>query len=350
MSRAFGTDQSSFIMTQLRSMGKKVKKRGREIHVQCLNPSHVDAHPSMSIRSDGAVFICRSCGYRGSWAKLVRQLGLPPLPGSDQPVDEITRAAADIRDRTAQDERAPTAALGRILNTHRLNTSTRPRLSPWTRGPFRGVSAATLARLDTRLWRDRGVDRIYWPFYMGKDDKGEPREVGGTGRVLPESEPKRLPDESDVDFKDRLKAWYRDGNPKYRNVVAAPVKTVLYPYDLFDHPRVIVLVEGPTSAIRLIDAGIAAWAILGVENWSDVKRELLVAKGVKAVILLFDGDDAGRRATKEIAADLETSVKVQALELPDRRDPGDMSDRWLALVRHEYQELVRAFEERVRMD
>lgn len=342
MSRTFGTDQSSFIMTQLRSMGKKVKKRGREIHVQCLNPHHVDKHPSMSIRADGAVFICRSCGYKGSWAKLVSQLGLPPLPGSDQPVDPITAAAADIAER-ASTNREPSGAVAHIMNQHRLNTTTKPRnLVPWTRGPFRGISAETLARLDTKLWRDRNVNRIYWPFYM----RGE--EVGGTGRVLPESEPTRLDNEDEALYKARLKDWYRDGNPKYRNVVAAPVKTVLYPYDLFDHPTVVVLVEGPTSAIRLIDAGICAYAVLGVENWSVVKRAALVSRGIKGVILLFDGDEAGRRATKEIGADLETSVKVLAIDLPDKKDPGDMSDRWLALVKYEYEELVRAFQESAR--
>lgn len=334
MSVRFGTDQSEFILSQLRGRGKRCKKKGKEILVQCLNPSHADQHPSMSIRADGAVFLCRSCGYRGSWKKLVRDLGFTPLPGSGEEADPVARGAAEARGTwmDAQDKAS------RIASD--LNQVQRPSgLRPWTRGAFRGYSAETLKRLETSLWKDhKGIMRAFWPFY---DVSG--RFAGGTGRVLPESEPIHLDTETDEEYRIRLKEWYRSENPKYRNVTGGKVKRILFPLHIYPQmPEVVVLVEGPTSAIRLIDAGIDALAILGVENWSDIKSSKMIGR-TKGVILLFDGDAAGRKATEVVRADLEAHMETVVLDLPDGVDPGDMNGNWLALVRYEFDRLREKF-------
>lgn len=319
----FGTDHSTFILNALGAMGKRTKKKGREILVQCLNHSHKDDHPSMSIRADGAAFICRSCGYKGNWYMLTQQLGLPPLPGADQPKDEVLENLADLK---AMAQHGPMARL--------LNVREPTRLLPWPGGDFRGFSEKTLRRLNTQIWMDRDIKRVYWPFLL----KG--RIVGGSGRVHPDYEPKPLDGETTTDYKLRLKDWYRDVHPKYRNVHGAHAKQVLYPYDIYGAIDTIVLVEGQTSAIRLIDAGIDAMAILGVENWSDTKRGLLHTKGIRKVILLFDGDKAGRKATEELLSALRADFSVHAMYLPDGVDPGDMDDLWLNFVRRKFMKLA----------
>ena len=180
---------------------------------------------------------------------------------------------------------------------------------------------------------DRGIQRVYWPFCM----KG--KVVGGSGRVHPEWEPKRQLDEDAATFKARLKAWYRDEHPKYRNVYGISAKKILYPYDIYGPLDTVVLVEGQTSAIRLIDVGVDAMAILGVLNWSDTKRGLLRSKCVRNIILLFDGDEAGRKLTEELVRELSKDFTVYALYLPDGVDPGDMDALWVNLVRRKFLKL-----------
>ena len=62
----------------------------------------------------------------------------------------------------------------------------------------------------------------------------------------------------------------------------------------------IVLVEGPRDALRLCSLGIPCVAILGTHSWSDRKTALLSYAGVERVIPCFDGDNAGKIASRLI--------------------------------------------------
>jgi Toprim-like len=62
----------------------------------------------------------------------------------------------------------------------------------------------------------------------------------------------------------------------------------------------IVLVEGPRDALRLCSLGIPCVAILGTHSWSDRKTAILSNVGVERVVSCFDGDLAGKIATRLI--------------------------------------------------
>lgn len=62
----------------------------------------------------------------------------------------------------------------------------------------------------------------------------------------------------------------------------------------------IVLVEGPRDALRLCSLGIPCVAILGTHSWSDRKTAALSYAGVEKVITCFDGDLAGKMASRLI--------------------------------------------------
>jgi DNA primase len=50
------------------------------------------------------------------------------------------------------------------------------------------------------------------------------------------------------------------------------------------------------------------------------------AQGVNKVYILFDGDDAGRKASQSLKPILEDiGLTVEILELPDDTDPGELS-------------------------
>lgn len=85
----------------------------------------------------------------------------------------------------------------------------------------------------------------------------------------------------------------------------------LYPFHLVQRMldmrarRDIFLVEGPRDAIRLIGCGIPALALLGTNNWSDNKRDLLLTLDPDRVFLAFDHDHAGEQATRLVLPTLK---------------------------------------------
>lgn len=76
----------------------------------------------------------------------------------------------------------------------------------------------------------------------------------------------------------------------------------------------IVVVEGPRDALRLYRDGIPAVAILGTKSWSNSKRALLETQ-FKRVILMLDGDDAGKKATQEILDSFRNRVTIRDVKL-----------------------------------
>jgi DNA primase len=83
----------------------------------------------------------------------------------------------------------------------------------------------------------------------------------------------------------------------------------------------LVLVECPWGVLRLAQLGIPAVALLGTQL-CEPQRALLAA--VPRVILLLDGDPAGRQAAVAIRDRLP---RAAIIDLPDGCDPDDLSDR-----------------------
>ena len=50
-------------------MGIPFTTKGVEIQCACLNPAHIDAHPSFSINSKNGMFYCFSCQYKGNFKR-----------------------------------------------------------------------------------------------------------------------------------------------------------------------------------------------------------------------------------------------------------------------------------------
>lgn len=99
---------------------------------------------------------------------------------------------------------------------------------------------------------------------------------------------------------------------------------------VYHRPLGCVLVECPWAVMRLAQAGFpGAVALLGT-HLSSAQRDW-VAKAPKMLVLL-DGDDAGRRASANIATQLGHLTDVRLFFLPDGLEPEDLSDFQLALL------------------
>jgi hypothetical protein len=122
---------------------------------------------------------------------------------------------------------------------------------------------------------------------------------------------------------------------KYVNMPGTWVKTTgLFGYDVAlemlgdEKERSIFLCEGPRSALRLTRMGIPAVAILGAYNWSEEKAALLLSMNLERVFTAFDGDDAGLKAARIVLPTLKGYVWRKRIDLPDGKDPFDMSDKY----------------------
>jgi DNA primase len=103
---------------------------------------------------------------------------------------------------------------------------------------------------------------------------------------------------------------------------------------LFNYHRIqshlhegLVVVEGPWGVMRLDQLHIPAVALLGI-HLSHTQHDLL-CKSPK-VILMLDGDNAGRKAAVRIRKILELSTQVRQVNLPTDTDPDDLDDDTLS--------------------
>ena len=114
------------------------------------------------------------------------------------------------------------------------------------------------------------------------------------------------------------------GIPSYINSHGSwSLKQGLFPYDHVIHMlkqqgvSTVALVEGPRDALRLIRNGIPALCIVGTHSWSKSKIRLLEMAGISRIILMMDGDVAGRKATKMIMSGLGPDGQQVCPPLPD---------------------------------
>jgi DNA primase len=86
----------------------------------------------------------------------------------------------------------------------------------------------------------------------------------------------------------------------------------------------VVLVEGFFDCMKLHQAGVhSAVALMGSVLYALPQRALL--QRFQRVVLMLDGDAAGRRATADIAAQLRAYCSVGIVRLPEQRQPDQMS-------------------------
>jgi len=96
----------------------------------------------------------------------------------------------------------------------------------------------------------------------------------------------------------------------------------------------IVVVEGPWPVMRLAQAGVTgAVALLGTTMSEVQARWLSQASGI---LLMLDGDEAGRKAATMIEEGLAGSTTVSVHQLPEGHEPEDLSDHQLIALVESY--------------
>nr|DAY69077.1 MAG TPA: DNA directed DNA polymerase [Caudoviricetes sp.] len=265
-------NKREFVRNELLKVPKA--KVGSEMAMICC-PFHADDTPSCGVfykpsNKDPGRFYCFGCQAKGDWNTLARRLNLKEF--DPKPHDEFSYSL-NMRKEKEESEKYEELIFANL-----------PPNKKW-----RDIPTNLLIKIGCKICQvDYGNNLsdkfIYLPVYVGKKLKGYTK-----GRM-----------------------HKKEGVTSYINERGSWVKSWgLFPFDYSIalmksiKSRTMVLVEGQRDALRLIKLGIPALCIMGTGNWTDKKRNLLEFYGVKNVILMMDGDDAGIRATNYIVPSLQ---------------------------------------------
>ncbi len=100
--------------------------------------------------------------------------------------------------------------------------------------------------------------------------------------------------------------------------------------------KTIIIVEGPGDVMRMWEAGLKnTVAVLGT-GFGKHRRTLLHKVGVRRVVTVLDGDEAGQEAQSSVEKLCRDYFDVVMLNLEDGKDPGDYEPGQLRLIFKEY--------------
>lgn len=110
---------------------------------------------------------------------------------------------------------------------------------------------------------------------------------------------------------------------KYKHSVSFPATETLFGYDQAKNLNDVIVVESPMSVLRMYSEGVMnVVATFGAEV-SDDQAWLL--RRWDNVVLFFDGDAAGRKATSSTIERLHQHTNVFVAPIEEEHDPGDLT-------------------------
>lgn len=284
------------VLSTVETLGIDGLVRGSEFVGHC--PMHekrtgrMDAHPSWSINTDTGLFICFSCGYRGSILTLIADLkGV----GFDK-----------AKSLTVRPDLATSVAKipGAYTKPTRVEPISEARLSRFSAPP-------RWARLKRRLTKEAvEVYGIRWNYVSDS-------------WIIP------IRDAATAD----LIGWQEKSETEriFRNFPVGVKKSkTLFGYDVFTGGRMLV-VESPLDAVRLYSDGMTG----AVATFGAVvsKQQVLLMGAADEVVFALDNpftDNAGRKSSIQLLDETKgvlKSVRFFDYSGINAKDPGDMTSQ-----------------------
>ncbi len=253
---------------------------GKDYVTKCLNPEHDDNNPSFRIDKITGIAHCFSCGFK---TNIFKYFGILTVNNSIK-VAKLKEKLNKIKgDLFGIEPPKGTAAFAKS---------------------FRGISLNTLKKFEACYTYSvpELEDRIMFPI----------RDITGKALVYV------------------CRHMLSQANPRYVNYPRGATMP-LFPARMIEPGHTaLVLVEGLFDMLNLYDKGLTNVACcFGTNTLKHSLKEKLLpyrATGVTKIYIMFDGDDAGRRAAIELEpliAELEYAVEI--INLNDDTDPGDLS-------------------------
>lgn len=297
-----------------------VKHSGNELRIHCPSPDHEDTNASCDINTaEDGKFYCHSCHAKGSILDLVAMVERTDIRAAATAIGEMCAIPLSARS-TARSRRGS----GLTAKKKPVNKP-EPAAEPTGGEPFkpyttvlkldtkhsfateRGLTAASIDTFGMGYQKKRGMFKDRWCMPI-HDQTGE--QLGYMGRLVK----KRL-------NKDDHKWLFPKNFPKQ------DVLFNLHRVDVSEFGG-IILVEGGLDTVRLHGLSHPTLGLLG-HSISDRQIELLLDLEIDQVLVMLDGDAAGRTATPTIVDRLASSFYVRNIELPDGEDPETIAEAFL---------------------
>jgi DNA primase len=266
------------VLDLIQKQGHPYQISGKDYLIKCLNPEHPDSNPSLRVDKVSGSFHCFACHFKGNLFKFYNVF-----------TNQTPIRVAKLKEKLDAIKSSSTG-----LDIPKGAT-------PYNKA-FRGVSAKTLRHFEAfyTLSEEKLADRICFPI-------------------------KDITDKTVVYV---ARHMLSGGNPRYVNYPSG-VTMPLYPPAAPRGEKSIVLVEGIFDMLNLYDKGLhSAVCCFGTNTLhKDTKQKLMPfkAQGVTHIYLLFDGDEAGRKAAEALKPILEEcEFVVEIIGLPDDTDPGEL--------------------------
>lgn len=319
----------------------RLEKRGRRWVGLC--PFHSEKTPSFGVSAEKQLYHCFGCGAGGDVFDFVMQ-----LEGLDFPA-AVRRLAAMAGVQLPERARSPAEARRaeerkRLLSVN--EAAQRIFSQALSREPTaqrylhedRGLTDETIARFGLG-WAPASWDHLSSALsargasledaqalgLLGFSDKSQRRYDRLRGRVV---FPIGLPTGGIAGFGGRRADWVDADAPKYLNSPESPIykkSSLLYGLDLakgdLRRKHRALLVEGYLDVIALAQAGLSE-AVAGCGTALTAEHARLLKRYVREVFTLYDGDRAGREATRKAALLLlQAGIAVRVVSFPSGEDP-----------------------------
>jgi len=307
-----------------------LKKSGRNYMAVC--PFHADTKPSLSFDPERGLFYCFGCGKSGNLIHLISEIeGISKYEalksiaseagiklkeerkeGDDlSKLFEVNEFAMMEYERVLFEERGEKARNYLIERGFKLNTIRRFRLgyAPYDgdfllkRAREKGINPSLLLEAGllsgmSGTVRDFFRDRIIFPIFSSSG-----KCIAFGGRAF-EGEPKYLNSPDTKIFK------------KSRNLFGLSIAKNKAKAEGY-----LILVEGYTDVMKMMENGFEN-TVSPLGTAFSIDQALTMKRFADIIIILFDGDDAGKRGMKRaLPFLLKANLKVKVAFLPENEDP-----------------------------
>ncbi len=325
-----------------------LRKRGKDFLGLC--PFHNEKTPSFSVSQDKQLYYCFGCSAGGNAYKFLMEIGKQSF--GEVVLDLARRYQVEVKTVEPEQRQEIQRQLGireelyRILAVtssfyqHALHQSFGEFALNYLRNQ-RQIEETTISKFQLG-YAPAGWETLYR--YLVEQKRYPVNFVEQAGLI----KPRKSGGYYDV-FRDRLmipimdiqgriigfgsRSLKEEDQPKYLNSPQTPLfdkSKTLFALDRakthISQADCAVVVEGYFDAIALYEAGIGnVVASLGTAFTQNQLKQLLRFTPAKQVILNFDADDAGKKATERAIAEVEDLVyggvvQLRILNLPDGKD------------------------------
>lgn len=294
---------------------EKVSSTGGELQALC--PFHDDQKVgSFYLNPNSGLFLCFSCGAKGEFSKLAHKLQVADR-GAFRGIDISTLLPLVLRDLGEERDIPPPVMELPVIPESLLDHMSD--VSDW-----RGHPVPVLRALEVKY--DPIYDRIVFPVRRldGALLGMQSRNLNPTSRLRWKFYNAELPSLGTWD-EDSILALYTYSVPRGSTFFGEYLN---WGWFVKKDTAPLVLCEGPGHLLRITSTGFQGLATFGTTlSQRQVLRlqEGLSQKKDAQIILCYDADDSGRMAVERLSAQLAPYADVLIAQLPEGKDPEDLS-------------------------